>query len=68
MNIQRVAFEAKANSKQFIQAIKEDSVLSQYFSDIELNNLFAPEQHLASGTKIIDTVSSIVRNELSKSK
>jgi len=32
-----------------------------------LNNLFAPEQHLASGTKIIDTVSSIVRNELSKS-
>ena len=67
MNIQRVAFEAKANSKQFIQAIKEDSILSQYFSDIELNNLFAPEQHLASGTKIIDTVSSIVRNELSKS-
>lgn len=67
MNIQRVAFEAKANSKQFIQAIKEDSILSQYFSDIELNNLFAPQQHLASGTKIIDTVSSIVRNELSKS-
>jgi adenylosuccinate lyase len=68
MNIQRVAFEAKDNGKQFIQAIKDDSVLSKYFSDIELNKLFTPEQHLASGTKIIDMVSSIVRNELSTSK
>ena len=64
-NIQRVAFEAKDNGKPFIQAIKDDSVLSKYFSDIELNNLFTPEQHFASGTKIIDKVSSIVRRELS---
>ena len=68
INIQRVAFEAKDNGKQFIQAIKDDSVLSKYFSDIELNKLFTPEQHLASGTKIIDMVSSIVRNELSTAK
>ena len=68
MNIQRVAFEAKDNGKQFIQAIKDDSVLSKYFSDIELNKLFTAEQHLASGTKIIDMVSSIVSNELSTSK
>ncbi|HEU5462114.1 MAG TPA: adenylosuccinate lyase [Nitrososphaeraceae archaeon] len=63
-NIQRIAFEAKDNGKPFIQAIKNDSILSKYFSDIELNNLFTPEQHLASGTKIIDKVSSIVRREL----
>ena len=68
MNIQRVAFEAKDNGKQFIQAIKDDSVLSKYFSDIELNSLFTPEQHLASGTKIIENVSSIVRKELSTSQ
>ena len=68
INIQRVAFEAKDNGKQFIQAIKDDSVLSKYFSDIELNKLFTAEQHLASGTKIIDMVSSIVSNELSTSK
>jgi adenylosuccinate lyase len=68
INIQRVAFEAKDNGKQFIQAIKDDSVLSKYFSYIELKNLFSPEQHLASGTKIIDNVSSIVHNELSTSK
>jgi adenylosuccinate lyase len=68
INIQRVAFEAKDNGKQFIQAIKDDSVLSKYFSYIELKNLFTPEQHLASGTKIIDNVSSIVHNELSTSK
>lgn len=68
MNIQRVAFEAKDKGKQFIQAIKDDSILSKYFSYIELNNLFTPEQHLASGTKIIENVSSIVRKELSTSQ
>lgn len=68
MNIQRVAFEAKDKGKQFIQAIKDDSILSKYFSYIELNNLFTPEQHLASGTKIIENVSSIVSKELSTSQ
>jgi adenylosuccinate lyase len=68
MNIQRVAFEAKDKGKQFIQAIKDDSILSKYFSYIELNNLFTPEQHLASGKKIIENVSSIVRKELSTSQ
>lgn len=68
MNIQRVAFEAKDKGKQFIQAIKDDSIISKYFSYIELNNLFTPEQHLASGTKIIENVSSIVRKELSTSQ
>ncbi|MGI9010714.1 MAG: adenylosuccinate lyase [Nitrososphaeraceae archaeon] len=68
MDIQRVAFEAKDKGKQFIQAIKEDSVLSKYFSEMELNDLFTPEQHFASGIKIIEKVSSTVRNELSSSK
>jgi len=68
MDIQRVAFEGKDKGKQFIQAIKEDSVLSKYFSEMELNDLFTPEQHFASGIKIIEKVSSTVRNELSTSK
>jgi adenylosuccinate lyase len=68
LDIQRVAFEGKDKGKQFIQAIKEDSVLSKYFSERELNDLFTPEQHFASGIKIIEKVSSIVRNELSTSK
>ncbi|MCJ7636819.1 MAG: adenylosuccinate lyase [Nitrososphaeraceae archaeon] len=68
MDIQRVAFEGKDKGKQFIQAIKEDSVLSKYFSEMELNDLFTPEQHFASGIKIIEKVSSTVRNELSISK
>ncbi|MGZ5485360.1 MAG: adenylosuccinate lyase [Nitrososphaeraceae archaeon] len=67
MDIQRVAFEGKDKGKQFIQAIKEDSVLSKYFSEMELNDLFTPEQHFASGIKIIEKVSSTVRNELSTS-
>ena len=68
MDIQRIAFEGKDKGKQFIQAIKEDSVLSKYFSEMELNDLFTPEQHFASGIKIIEKVSSTVRNELSTSK
>jgi adenylosuccinate lyase len=67
MDIQRVAFQAKDNGKQFIQAIKDDTVLSKYFSEMELNDLFTPEQHFASGIKIIEKVSSTVRNELSTS-
>jgi len=68
MDIQRIAFEGKDKGKQFIQAIKEDSVLSKYFSEMELNDIFTPEQHFASGIKIIEKVSSTVRNELSTSK
>ena len=68
MDIQRIAFEGKDKGKQFIQAIKEDSVLSKYFSEMELNDLFTPEQHFASGIKIIEKVSSTVRNELSTSE
>src|SRR5919107_2879533 len=64
MNIQRVAFEAKDNGKQFLQAIKDDSILSKYFSDVELNNLFTPEQHFASGIQIIENVASIVQKEV----
>jgi adenylosuccinate lyase len=67
MDIQRVAFQAKDNGKQFIQAIKDDTVLSKYFSEMELNDLFNPEQHFASGIKIIENVSSTVCNELSTS-
>ena len=68
MDIQRVAFQARDNDRQFIQAIKEDNVLSKYFSEMELNDLFNPEQHFASGIKIIENVYSTVCNELSTSK
>jgi adenylosuccinate lyase len=64
-HIQRVAFEAKDNSKEFVQAIKDDSVLSRYFSDKELLSLFTPKQHFASGIQIIENASSIVKNGIS---
>jgi adenylosuccinate lyase len=67
-DIQRVAFEAKENSKEFIQAIKDDPVLSKNFSEKELTDLFTPEQHFASGIRIIENVSSIVQKEVSSSK
>lgn len=67
-DIQRVAFEAKENSKEFIQAIKDDHILSKNFSEKELTDLFTPEKHFASGIQIIENVSSIVQNEVSFSK
>ena len=63
-DIQRVAFEAKESNKEFIQAIKDDPVLSKNFSERELADLFTPEQHFASAIQIIENVSSIVQNEL----
>lgn len=64
-DIQRVAFEAKKNSKEFIQAIRDDPILSKNFSEKELADLFNPEQHFASGVQIIENVSSIVQKEVS---
>jgi adenylosuccinate lyase len=64
-DIQRVAFKAKESNKEFIKAIKDDPILSKNFSERELAELFAPEQHFASGIQIIENVSSIVKNELS---
>jgi len=64
-DIQRVAFEAKENNKEFIEAIKDDPVLSKNFSKRELGDLFTPEQHFASGIQIIENVYSIVQNEVS---
>jgi adenylosuccinate lyase len=64
-DIQRVAFEAKKSNKEFIQAIKDDPVLSKNFSERELADLFTAKQHFASGIQIIENVSSIVQNELS---
>jgi adenylosuccinate lyase len=62
-NIQRIAFEAKETSKEFLEAIKDDTILSKNFSEKELADLFMPEQHFAAGIKIIENVSSIVQNE-----
>jgi adenylosuccinate lyase len=64
-HIQRVAFKAKDNHKEFLQAIKDDSVLSKYFTEKELQDLFTPEQHFASGIQIIENAYSIVKNEIS---
>jgi adenylosuccinate lyase len=64
-DIQRVAFEAKNNSKEFIQAIQDDPILSKNLSEKELADLFTPEQHFASGIQIIENVASIVQKEVS---
>lgn len=67
-NIQRLAFEARDKDLHFLDAIKDDSVLSNYFTVNELNYLFTPENHFASGIKIIENVSSIVDNQITRSK
>ena len=67
-DIQRVAFEAKDRDLHFLEAIKNDSVLSGYFTLDELKYLFNPENHFASGKKIIENVSLIVNNQIMSSK
>ena len=64
-NIQKIAFDAKDTNKEFIEAIKDDPVLSKNFSEKELADLFIPEQHFAAGIRIIENVFNIVQNEVS---
>jgi len=66
-NIQRIAFQAKETKTEFIEAIKDDPVLSKNFSQEELANVFVPQQHFAAGIQIIENVSTIVQKETSLS-
>lgn len=65
-DIQRIAFATKESGKHFIQAIKDDDILSSHFNDDELDSLFKPQNHFASAIQIIENVSNIVSKEFKK--
>src|SRR6476469_519955 len=60
--IQRIAFESEKNGEYFSEAIKKDPILADVLSPSEIEPIFNAENHLSASLKIIDNVSSLVRN------
>ncbi|HEU4824724.1 MAG TPA: adenylosuccinate lyase [Nitrososphaeraceae archaeon] len=64
--IQRVAFAALQNSEYFLEAMVKDPWISKKMSEDDLLSLFDPNDHLAASAKIVDKVSSLVKETIRK--
>jgi adenylosuccinate lyase len=64
--IQRVAFTALRNSEYFLEALVKDPWISKKMSEDDLLSLFDPKDHLAASAKIVDKVSSLVKETIRK--
>lgn len=64
--IQRVAFTALQNSEYFLEAMVKDPWISKKMSEDDLLSLFDPNDHLAASAKIVDKVSSLVKETIRK--
>ena len=64
--IQRVAFTALRNNEYFLEAMVKDPWLSEKMSEDDLLSLFDPRDHLAASAKIVDKVSSLVKETIRK--
>ncbi|MGA7541623.1 MAG: adenylosuccinate lyase [Nitrososphaeraceae archaeon] len=59
--IQRVAFIALQNGKNFLEVLIEDPWVAKRLREDELRILFDPKIHLAASSKIIDKAASLVK-------
>ena len=64
--IQRVAFVALQNGKNFLEVLIEDPWLAKRLREDELRLLFDPRIHLGASSKIIDRTSSLVKGTIRK--
>ena len=55
-DVQRVAFDAHKKGISYIDAIKNDNVISSNLSNNEIKSIFIPEKHLGASLLIIDNV------------
>ena len=65
-DIQRVAFASSEDGTDFRDAVKNDSAISSYLTEEEMEKIFIPENHLGSSSQIIKNVHNIVRKSCSK--
>ena len=65
-DVQRVAFEAKDNDMQYIEAIKNDKAFSSKLSEKEIDAIFSPEKHLGAAPAIISNVNRTVQKTVKK--
>jgi adenylosuccinate lyase len=65
-NVQRVAFAASKKETDYVDAVKNDKVISSYLSDSEIKSIFVPEKHLGASLNIIENVSKHVSTNSKK--
>jgi adenylosuccinate lyase len=65
-DVQRVAFEAKDKEIDYLDAIRDDKVISSKLSEKEIKKIFSPEQHLGASSSIISNVNKIVQKNAKK--
>lgn len=63
-DVQRVAFEAKDNGMEYIDAIKNDKAFYSKLSEKEIDEIFLPEKHLGASPKIISNVNNTVQKTI----
>ena len=65
-DVQRVAFDAHKKGINYIDAIKNDKIISSSLSDSEIKSIFIPEKHLGASSIIIDNVYKHVKTNAKK--
>ena len=65
-HVQRVAFDAHKKGIGYLDAIKNDKIISANLSSKEIESIFVAEKHLGASLAIIDNVSSHVRANAKK--
>lgn len=60
-DVQRVAFEAHDNGIDYIDAVKNDKVISAKLSESEIDKIFSPASHLGASSQIIANVNRTVQ-------
>jgi len=65
-DVQRVAFDAHKKGIDYIDAIKNDKIISSSLSDSEIKSIFVPEKHLGASSTIINNVYKHVKTNAKK--
>jgi len=65
-DVQRVAFDAHKKGIDYIDAIKNDKIISSSLSDSEIKSIFVPEKHLGASSMIINNVYKHVKTNAKK--
>ena len=65
-DVQRVAFDAHKKGIDYIDAIKNDKMISSNLSNKEIESIFVPEKHLGASLAIIDNVHIHVKANVKK--
>ena len=61
-DVQRVAFAAHKKGTNFMDALRNDKVVTSILSDKEIKSIFIAKNHLGASIRIIDNVNKHVKD------